>query len=961
VAKYDWNGSGWSKTTYRDDYTTSAAGNTNVATWTAAPEVAGIVAKAGTSFATFNGGTFGTIRSSEIGAGKNAISHFFLCGNHSYPAPVCNLSSTPNSIALGENAVLSWTTVNAREVSFDQGIGSVPLNGSYTVAPSTNTSYTLTAIGDGGTAHCSKTVTVVTPKLCILEITKTGPENMSVGDTLTYSVNFKNIGNGDCTGGGVKVVDVLPQGVTFISETHSSNVTAGYLNTPVYNSANHTVNWNAGTLTPGESGWVEVTAKIDTPTMCGDYSIQNRAKITAYELNNFKTWVESNSVSTTIDNDCAPTAPTCLIIATPGTITAGESSVLTWSSERATSATISGGIGTVETNGTLSVSPQSTTDYTFSVTGIGGSAQCTVTVVVTDVPPNPPSCSLSIDPFSIAAGEETELSWTTSDADIVSIDQSIGVVAATGTRTLNPLTDTTYTLTATRSAQNGFPEESVTCVASVNVENEPEPVLACDAFTASPGTLTAAGTTTLTWATSNATNVTISGNVGAVTEDGSQNIFVGTSTVFTLTATRGSESVQCTAPVTIIPEPEVVVPKCVAFSVSPSSVRRGGSVELRWQTNDATSVSINNGIGNVPLSGARQVTVDANTTYTLTATNADGTDSCQTTVTTTSSSGGGGGSSAPRCELTASKRTIAPGEVVTLAWNNLRTDDITLEDNRGNMLVDSEDDSSIDEDEGSIVVRPTQSTSYTLTVMRGSRERDCTVDINVTSGSGVSVSSTRTQDPLVAGISLSRVPYTGFDAGPVLTAIFYSLLLLWGFSVAYILVIRNKPTLREMVPTLPHPKDTLEPVIRPSATALASHALMNTPIARSRSAALTATVVPTFDVKSTTAPVIGYESLYTDIAAAPAAESTHVESTVESVVSESVPNDESDLAFLEGRAHDHNVLISSDALRFIMSQSMKRDERVEVLDLVINVAKKTYPSEDGWVILNKERILSLLK
>jgi hypothetical protein len=75
--------------------------------------------------------------------------------------PVCTLVVLPTLINLGGSATLTWTTQNATSASMNQGIGSVALNGSMSVSPSTNATYTLTAIGlNGGTVSCSAALAV---------------------------------------------------------------------------------------------------------------------------------------------------------------------------------------------------------------------------------------------------------------------------------------------------------------------------------------------------------------------------------------------------------------------------------------------------------------------------------------------------------------------------------------------------------------------------------------------------------------------------------------------------------------------------------------------------------------------------------------------------------------------------------------------------------------------------------
>lgn len=65
---------------------------------------------------------------------------------------------------------------------------------------------------------------------------------------------------------------------------------------------------------------------------------------------------------------------------------------------------------------------------------------------------NPVINSFFASPSAIIAGDSTTLSWTVTDADSVTIDYGIGTVALIGITTVNPTTDTTYTLIATNSA-----------------------------------------------------------------------------------------------------------------------------------------------------------------------------------------------------------------------------------------------------------------------------------------------------------------------------------------------------------------------------------------------------------------------------------------------------------------------------------------------------------------------------
>jgi len=62
----------------------------------------------------------------------------------------------------------------------------------------------------------------------------------------------------------------------------------------------------------------------------------------------------------------------------------------------------------------------------------------------------------------------------------------------------------------------------------------------------------------------------------------------------------------------------------VDFSATPSVITRGDSFSLSWSVSGATAVVIDQGIGSMAMSGDTSVSPDETTTYTLTATNEDG-------------------------------------------------------------------------------------------------------------------------------------------------------------------------------------------------------------------------------------------------------------------------------------------------------------------------------------------------
>ncbi len=75
---------------------------------------------------------------------------------------------------------------------------------------------------------------------------------------------------------------------------------------------------------------------------------------------------------------------TCTLNADPDSISSGDSSTLTWASANATSGSMDNGVGSLTPvgGGTVSVSPTSTTTYTATFTGPGGSTTCSAIVTI---------------------------------------------------------------------------------------------------------------------------------------------------------------------------------------------------------------------------------------------------------------------------------------------------------------------------------------------------------------------------------------------------------------------------------------------------------------------------------------------------------------------------------------------------------------------------------------------------
>jgi hypothetical protein len=214
----------------------------------------------------------------------------------------------------------------------------------------------------------------------------------------------------------------------------------------------------------------------------------------------------------------------------PSSISSGSSSILAWSTSGATSLSIDQGIGTVTGVTSRVVTPSGTTTYTLTATNGSGSVTQSVTVTVTTAA-LPVITSLTASPSSIYPKQSSMLSWNTSGATSLSIDQGVGMVTGTTSKSVTPSSTTIYTLTATNS--NG----SVTAKTTVTIA---PPVIS--SFTANPATISPGQSSTLSWSGSGATTLSIDQGVGAVSGTTSQMVSPATTTTYTLTATSSAGS-----------------------------------------------------------------------------------------------------------------------------------------------------------------------------------------------------------------------------------------------------------------------------------------------------------------------------------------------------------------------------------------------------------------------------------
>ena len=210
--------------------------------------------------------------------------------------------------------------------------------------------------------------------------------------------------------------------------------------------------------------------------------------------------------------------------ASPSYLTTPGNTTLSWSSENASSCSISS-IGSVNVNGTQSRYVGSTQSFTLNCIGTnGGSDSRTVNVQVDQVQVNNFRInSFTASPSYLTTPGNTNLSWSTTDASSCTLTNE-GTVSTNSSRSVYVSSTRSFTLNCTGT--NGGSDSRTVNVQVDNNNNNNNPVR-IDSFYASPSTVSNGGYTTLFWNTQNASSCTLNGTSVVVNGSRSAGPFSG--------------------------------------------------------------------------------------------------------------------------------------------------------------------------------------------------------------------------------------------------------------------------------------------------------------------------------------------------------------------------------------------------------------------------------------------------
>jgi len=235
------------------------------------------------------------------------------------------------------------------------------------------------------------------------------------------------------------------------------------------------------------------------------------------------------------------------------------------------------------------------------------------------------------------------------------------------------------------------------------------PALSIENFSVEPQSVAQGKPAILKWSVKHAAEIRIAPDIGVVGAAGARSVTPQSPTTYELTA-KAAHGPPQTASVTL----QVRAPPVIQdFSASRTSVQSGQAAVLRWSVTGAERVSIDQGIGNVPLAGTRPVSPTVSRDYVLEATGPGGSVSRPITINVTYRG-------IPKIvRFSADPDTIAAGETAVLRWEVVNADEVRI---RGIGPVDAH---------GPLRVSPQVTTTYSMSAAssRGTVRKDVTVTV----------------------------------------------------------------------------------------------------------------------------------------------------------------------------------------------------------------------------------------
>ena len=564
------------------------------------------------------------------------------------PAVTVDISVNPSTIALGQQAQLSWTSSNATSCSVYNnwnysdpqfGFSSSALSGSAAVSPpysgAAPTRYTISCTSDGAT-YVTDTADLLVNQSAMDASCTVNDSDVRVNESVTWSASAWGgtspytitwAGQGLSGTGTSKTVSYSSPGEYLASIDVTDSAGGGAWQATVHDNA---------ICTGASTGWSDEDIQdggfVNDMIAWARVFAKSRFNDQAFGPSDFHTSPQNYCVTAHVGQPCDPYGTQF----GAGTCKFGVDAELR--STRNYRATVSSDYR--QTNGWTTDKYYGAVTWDWvqsSPTTV--SRQCSTSVTVRA---NAPTATLTASPISIIQGSSSTLTATCTNSTAGTIDQGVGAVAASGStaKTVTPGATTTYTLTCTgQDGTNATAQATVTVVPALTASCSVSPASINTGGTATWSGAASGGNGTYTYAFSDNT-----GAIGSVGPTAAQTASVaktyasaGTYTG-SVTVTSGTQTTTqaCTNSLSVS---TALQPNLTAGAVSPTSATRGSAVSLSAVVTNGGNASTGVGFTNLFQidSNADHSAVDTASTDTSPAVGVGGNDTTVVSHTFTSS------------------------------------------------------------------------------------------------------------------------------------------------------------------------------------------------------------------------------------------------------------------------------------------------------------------------------------